>query len=106
MRDDTRLGILKGFEFEKIVVALRLVKRCTAVQHQSFAARPHNLGKLAPQRGIVGDVELLHGHQVGQILGMDRWQTESFLAEHEAQRPYTLADWNLDRKSLDGLIVK
>ena len=50
--------------------------------------------------------EKLSRHQVGQILGMDRWQTESFLAEHEAQRPYSLADWNLDRKSLDGLTVK
>lgn len=50
--------------------------------------------------------EKLSRHQVGQILGMDRWQTESFLTEHEAQRPYSLADWNLDRKSLDGLTVK
>jgi len=50
--------------------------------------------------------EKLSRHQVGQILGMDRWQTETFLAEHEAQRPYSLADWNLDRKSLDGLTAK
>ena len=50
--------------------------------------------------------EKISRHQVGLILRMDRWQTESFLAEHEAQRPYTLADWNLDRKSLDGLTFK
>lgn len=50
--------------------------------------------------------EKLSLHQVGQLLGMDRWQAESFLAQREAQRPYSLADWDLDRKSLAALVVK
>ena len=47
--------------------------------------------------------ERLSRFQVGQLLGMDRWQTEQFLAERAAQRPYTLEDWALDRESLTSL---
>ena len=47
--------------------------------------------------------EKISRHQVGRMLGLDRWQTEEFLARHEAQRPYSLADWEVDRKSLEGL---
>ncbi len=45
-------------------------------------------------------------HQVGQVLGLDYWQTEAFLAEHEAKRPYTLADLEIDRQSLARLPEK
>jgi Uncharacterised protein family (UPF0175) len=45
--------------------------------------------------------EKLTRHQVGQLLGLDRWKVEEFLAERGATQPYTLADWELDRKSLD-----
>ncbi len=44
--------------------------------------------------------------QVSQLLGLDRWETERFLEERGAQRPYTLEDWELDRKSLEGLTSK
>ena len=47
--------------------------------------------------------EKLTRHQVGQLLGLDRWKTEEFLAHHNAQRPYSLADWILDRRTLDRL---
>ncbi len=50
--------------------------------------------------------EKISRHQVGQMLGLDRWQAEAFLSEHEAQRPYSLADWSMDRKSLDRLAGK
>lgn len=42
-------------------------------------------------------------HEVGQLLGLDRWQTEEFLAEHEAQRPFSMADLALDRANLERL---
>jgi hypothetical protein len=34
---------------------------------------------------------------VGQLLGLDRWQTEEFLAARGAIRPYDLADLEVDR---------
>lgn len=43
--------------------------------------------------------EKLTHFQVGQLLGLDRWQTEEFLARHEAQRPFTLADYELEQNS-------
>ena len=50
--------------------------------------------------------EKISRHQAGLILGMDRWQAESFLTEREGQRSYTLADWNLDKESLARLVGK
>ena len=47
--------------------------------------------------------ERIGRHEVGQILGLDRWQTEQFLAEHDAQRTYTLDDLAFDRASLRRL---
>jgi len=44
--------------------------------------------------------------QVSQLLGLDYWQTEEFLAKHEAKRPYTLTDLEIDRRSLAGLPEK
>ena len=48
----------------------------------------------------------LSRHQVSQLLGLDYWQTEEFLTQHEAKRPYTLADLEIDRRSLAGLPEK
>ena len=45
-------------------------------------------------------------HQVSQLLGLDYWQTDAFLTRHEAKRPYTLDDLEMDRQSLAGLPVK
>lgn len=50
--------------------------------------------------------EKLSRYQVGQLLGLDRWQTEEFLAAHDALRPYTLADWEIDRRSLEKQAAK
>lgn len=43
--------------------------------------------------------ERLSRHQVGQLLGLDRWQAEEFLARHNAQRPFTFEDMELERRS-------
>ncbi|HAB17720.1 MAG TPA: UPF0175 family protein [Verrucomicrobiota bacterium] len=44
--------------------------------------------------------ERLSRHQVGQLLGLDRWQTEDFLARRQAQRPFGAEDMDLERASL------
>jgi hypothetical protein len=48
----------------------------------------------------------LSRHQLSQLLGLDYWQTEEFLTQHEARRPFTLADLQIDRKSLASLPQK
>ncbi len=45
-------------------------------------------------------------HDVGRILGLDRWQTEQFLADHEAQRVYSVEDLSFDRANLERLGVR
>ena len=45
----------------------------------------------------------LSRHQVRELLGLDYWQTDEFLTRHQAKRPYTLADLEVDRRSLAGL---
>jgi hypothetical protein len=48
----------------------------------------------------------LSRRQVSQLLALDYWQTEEFLTKHEAKRPYTLADLEIDRRSLARLPEK
>jgi hypothetical protein len=43
--------------------------------------------------------EKLTRFQVGELLGLDRWQTEEFIARHGAQRPFTLEDYEFERNS-------
>lgn len=42
----------------------------------------------------------LSRHQLSQLLALDYWETEDFLTQHEARRPFTLADLQIDRQSL------
>jgi len=74
---------------------------------------PDEIAKsLGPERGLPRQLleayaiegyrtEKLTRKQVGQLLGLDRWKAEEFLAEHGATLPYSLADWELDRRSLE-----
>jgi hypothetical protein len=48
----------------------------------------------------------LSRHQLRQLLGLDYWQTDEFLTQHEARRPFTLADLQIDRQSLGSLPEK
>jgi hypothetical protein len=48
----------------------------------------------------------LSRRQLSQVLGHDYWQTEEFLTHHEARRPFTLADLQVDRNSLASLPEK
>jgi hypothetical protein len=38
----------------------------------------------------------LSRHQLSQVLGLDYWQTEDFLTEHEARRSFTLVDLQIE----------
>lgn len=51
-------------------------------------------------------VEKLTRHQVSQLLGLDYWQTDEFLAKHKAKQPYTRADFEVDQVSLAKLQEK
>jgi hypothetical protein len=48
----------------------------------------------------------LSRHQLSKLLALDYWQTESFLTQHEARRPFTLTDLEIDRQSLASLPQK
>jgi hypothetical protein len=48
----------------------------------------------------------LSRHQLSQLVGLDYWQTEDFLTQHDAKRPFTLADLEIDRQSLAALPLK
>ena len=60
---------------------------------EAFAVENYRLGKLAR-------------HQVSQLLELDYWQTEALLAKHDAKRPYTLGDLEVDRAAMAGLREK
>ena len=46
----------------------------------------------------------LSQREVGSMLGLDYWQTERFLAEHDVVLNYTLADLDSDRATLDEIL--
>lgn len=72
---------------------------------------PEKLGFLLPKREVLSREflesyaadsyrnERLTRHEVGQLLGLDRWQTEEFLARRQAQRPFGAEDMSLERSS-------
>jgi hypothetical protein len=46
----------------------------------------------------------LSQRQVGEMLGLDYWQTERFLAEHKVSVNYSLGDLQADRATLDEVL--
>jgi predicted HTH domain antitoxin len=42
--------------------------------------------------------------QVGEMLGLDYWQTDSFLAENGVPLNYTSADLDADSRTLDKIL--
>ena len=74
---------------------------------KSLGAEPDLSRRLLEAYAIEGyRTEKLTRHQVGQLLGLDGWKAEEFLTEHGATQPYSLADWELDRKSLERATPK
>ena len=45
----------------------------------------------------------LSRRQLSQLLSLDYWQTDQFLTDHSARRPFALADLDLDRRTLASL---
>jgi DnaJ-domain-containing protein 1 len=72
---------------------------------------PEKLGILLPKRDVMSRElleayaadayrnEKLTRYEVGQLLGLDRWQAEEFLVRHQAQRPFGFDDMVLERSS-------
>ena len=46
----------------------------------------------------------LSQRQVGEMLRLDYWQTERFLAEHKVALNYSLGDLQADRATLDEVL--
>jgi predicted HTH domain antitoxin len=46
----------------------------------------------------------LSQRQVGEMLGLDYWQTEHFLAERSVYINYSLADLQADRATFDAIL--
>ena len=46
----------------------------------------------------------LSQRQVGEMLDLDYWQTDHFLAEHKVPLNYMLADLEADRAALDKIL--
>jgi predicted HTH domain antitoxin len=46
----------------------------------------------------------LSQRQVGEMLGLDYWQTERFLAAHNVALNYSVADLQADRATLDEVL--
>lgn len=46
----------------------------------------------------------LSQRQVGEILGLDYWQTEKFLTEHKVALNYHLEDLAVDRDTLEAVL--
>jgi hypothetical protein len=44
--------------------------------------------------------------QVSRILNLDYWQTEELLEKHGVKRPYTEADFEVDRQTLGQALKK
>ncbi len=45
----------------------------------------------------------LSQRQVGEMLGLNFWETEAFFKEHEAYLQYDISDFNRDREALQHL---
>ena len=48
----------------------------------------------------------LSQRQVGEMLGLDYWQTERFLSEHNVALNYSLGDLQADRATLDEVLPR
>ena len=46
----------------------------------------------------------LSHRQVGEMLGLDYWQTDQFFAEHQVTLNYSVADLEADRMTLDQIL--
>ncbi len=46
---------------------------------------------------------LLSQRQVGEMLGLNFWETESFLKQHHAYLQYDISDFNRDTEALQRL---
>jgi predicted HTH domain antitoxin len=47
----------------------------------------------------------LSHRQVGELLGLDYWQTEAFLKERGVPLSYSAADLEADNATLDGILA-
>lgn len=73
---------------------------------RSFGATPEDISRhLLEDAAIEGyRTGRLSQRQVGEMLGLDYWQTESFLTEHQVALNYTATDLEADRAALHRIL--
>lgn len=73
---------------------------------QSFGDTPDLRSRHLLENAVIEEYRagrISHG-QVGETLGLDYWQTESFLVERKVPLNYSLEDLELDRATLDKVL--
>ncbi len=75
---------------------------------ESLEAQGWELGRLTLESLAVEGYQraALSGGQVGEMLGLDYWQTRAFLAEHKVYPQYDVEDFEQDLATLTRLKQK
>ena len=73
---------------------------------RTFGETPEDMGRHLLENAAVEEYRAgrLSQRQAGEMLGLDYWQAESFLAEHRVPLNYSLADLEADRTTLERIL--
>ena len=73
---------------------------------RKFGETPENMGRRLLEDAAIEEYRAgrFSHRQVGELLGLDYWQTESFLADHGVPLNYGLADLEADRATLEKIL--
>ena len=73
---------------------------------QAFGATAEARSKRLTEDAAIGEYRdgKLSQRQVGEMLGLDYWQTERFLTERNVPLNYTIADLQADQATLDEIL--
>ncbi len=74
----------------------------------TFGATPEARSQRLKEDAAVEEYRAGHlsQRQVGEMLGLDYWQTERFLTEREVSLNYSLDDLRADRATLDDILAR
>lgn len=75
---------------------------------QMFGATPEARSRRLAEDAAIEEYRAgrLSQRQVGEMLGMDYWQVERFLAERKVSLNYSLGDLQADRATLDEILPR
>ena len=75
---------------------------------RSFGDTPEDMGRHLLENAAIEEYRVgrLSHRQVGEMLGLDYWQAERFLVEHDVPLNYSMADLEADRATLNRILDK